>query len=450
YRFDPGEPADGLTLALPIAALAALRPERYEWLVPGMLEDKIAAMLRELPGALRRNFVPVPAWAKSAAEALAAVPTDSDISLRQALATFLGKQSPVEITAADFVEESLPPFLRMAFRVLDDSGKILATSRDLPKLQRELAKQTAGSFAALHDPRFSRTNITTWDFPDLPESLTIQRHAMSIVAYPALTESADSEFCSLRLFPARDAAEQAHRVSLRRLLRLGHRREVKSLAAHLPHFPQMALQHFTLGESRRLREDLVTLVIDRALFADAPVPRTRVDWEPLQATAAERLIDTGNAIAALALSILENYHLITLALDHASRKVSPPAAALSDLREQLLHMVPAHFLLSTPFEWIQQYPRYLAAMRLRLEKLDKSGPEVITHDAAAMEQIVPLWNQYLHRKNHLDQIAFRDPELVVYRWMLEEFRVHLFAQELGTFLQVSPKRLEKQFAKIRH
>ncbi len=467
YKYDPGEPADGLTLAVPVAALAQLPAARYEWLVPGMLEEKIAALLKALPGSLRRNFVPIPTWAKSAAEALLPVAPErkspdlpgaaggksgdlrSDVSLREALAAHLGKLTGVEISAADFSESSLPPHLRMSYKILGDDGKILAQSRDLPLLQRQHASHAADSFGTLYNRDFHRDNITAWNFPDLPDSLTVQRFGMAIAAFPALLDKTDT--CQLRLLPSKDTADTAHRAGIRRLFRLEFRREVKSLATNLPHFPQMALEHFTLGQSRQLREDLVTLSIDRALFSDHSVPRTKTAWEPLKQIAAARLSETGKATAALALAILDNYHHVTLALDTAAQtpigvRRSP---AFADVREQLLYLVPLHFLLSTRFDWLEQFPRYLAAMRLRLQKLESrsAGPANFDRDLNAQSLFTPWWTQYLHRKNLQQQIALRDPELENFRWLLEEYRVHLFAQELGTLVPVSPRRLEKQWEK---
>jgi ATP-dependent helicase HrpA len=444
YRYEPGEPGDGLTLSVPVAALAQLRAERYEWLVPGMLEDKIAAMLRELPGHLRRNFVPVPEWSRTAAAALAEAHRRAENrSLRDALVAHLAEQTGVEIKGDDFAEASLAPFMRMAFKVLDDTGRVLAVSRDLRQLQRKLAGETADAFIALQELEFSRDGIHTWDFGDLPESVTLQRYGMSILAFPALV--AGEAACALRLLPTRHAAEAAHRAGVRRLFRLEHWRQIKTLATSLPDFPVMALKHFTLGESKRLREDLVELSIDRALFADAAPPRAQAAYASLAHVAAERLADTGIAMAKLAADILDAYHRASLALDTASR--GTPAVA--DAREQLLHLIPPHFLLSTPFEWLEQYPRYLASLRLRLEKLESAGPAAGERDLDAMAKISPWWNQLLHRKQQHDETGFTDAELALFRWMLEEYRVHLFTQELGTVMPVSPKRLEKQWEKTR-
>lgn len=445
YRFEPGEVIDGLTLAVPVAALTQLRPERYEWLVPGMLEEKIAAMLRELPGAMRRNFVPVPNWAKAAAEALlAAGYSETDVSLREALAGYLAKQTGVEIKAADFSEESLPPYMRMNFRVVDDAGKVIGLSRDLPQLQRKLASVAAGTFATIHDRTYNREQVTAWDFGDLPDSLTVQRFKMTITAYPALVET--GEKCALRLLPSKEGAGAAHRAGVRRLFRNEYRRDIKSLAGQLPHFGQMALQFYTLGRSEELREDLLTLIVDRALFSESAVPRREAEYAALKHRAATRLVETGDRVSTVASALLQQYHDLSLLMEDVGAALG---AALSDVREQLAYLLPHRFWLTTPWEWLEQLPRYLQGMRLRLEKLNAGGEEILTRDYAGMAAVAPWWNKYLERRAQHEAQGIGDPELALFRWMLEEYRISLFAQELGTATPISDRRLEKQWEKTR-
>lgn len=445
YKYEPGEVNDGLTVTVPVAALPQLRPERYDWLVPGMLEEKISTMLRGLPGALRRNFVPVPEWAKSAAAALLAEHVqDSNVSLKDALAAYLGRHSGAEIRAEDFAEEELPAYLRMAFRAVDDSGKVLGYSRDLPALQRKLAPQAADTFAGIYQKEYHRDHIRSWDFLDLAESLTVQRFGMSIVAYPALVDA--GEDAALRLLPSADAAASAHRAGVRRLFSMEYRRDIKSLAVRLPEFGKIALKYWLLGPSSELRADLITLIIDRALFADAAVPRTKAAYEALKPVAATRLFETGDGVAALVNEILQQN--LQLALKMEDQRTAFSVAA-TDIHDQLVFLLPRHFLLSTPYEWLTQYPRYLGGMRLRLEKLSKGGAGIVDRDMEAMGKVAGWWNQYLARKERHHAVALVDPELELMRWMIEEYRMSLFAQELGTVVQISERRLEKQWEKVR-
>ncbi|HUO07579.1 MAG TPA: DUF3418 domain-containing protein [Phycisphaerae bacterium] len=450
YRYEPGDVMDGVMLTVPMAALAQLRGDRYEWLVPGMLEEKIAALLRGLPGALRRNFVPVPQWAKGAEASLNNTEggsQETDVSLRDALAAYLRRQTGVEITGADFAEKELPEFLRMNFRVMDDTGRPLALSRDLSMLQRKFATQAAHSFAGVGgtDRRFQRDGIVRWDFGDLPESLVVQRFNMRIVAYPTLVDL--GEAAGLRLMPSKEGAEAAHRAGVQRLFRLEYRKDVKSLRNQIPQWTRMALQYWLIGPTEELKEDLVTLMVDRALFEGESVPRTAAAWEALKHKGATRLFETGEKMAGLVGEILEQNHALALAMESA-----PSSATTTDLHDQLVYLLPKHFVLSTPTQWIGHLPRYLAGMRLRLEKLRSGGSSaggIVDRDLEGMGKVAGFWNMYLARKAEHDTIGLHDPELELFRWMIEEYRVSLFAQELGVAVPVSERRLEKQWEKVR-
>ncbi len=524
YKFEPTEPTDGLTLTVPLAALTQLHPEQYEWLVPGMLEDKIAALIRALPGNLRRSFVPVPDWSRAAAAALSsefrvqnsessASPHPSQKpaaphsefrtlnsefpSLRDALATFLSRQTGAPISGSDFVETALPDHLRMNFKVVDDSGKVLSLGRDLPIIQRKLAPQAAGTFAQIYQKEFHRDGITSWEqstIGDLPDSLAVQRFQMTITAFPALVDQGDS--CSLRLFPSRKAADESHRAGIRRLFRLEFRKDLKYITHHLPHFEQMSLHFISLGgkgKSEELREQLITLLVDRALFApfnSAPPapPRTLAAWQELSRLAAIRLLDTADTVCNMAANLLAEVHAIRLILEEAgSSKLevgrpnvklptlnfhlpsSPhqlptsnfqlPTSTLTDIHDQMAYLLPPQFLTKTPWTWLEHFPRYLAGIRIRLEKLraPPASPAINTpgrraaldRDAHYMAELAPLWHQYLLRRDAHQKLALDDPELDLYRWMLEEYRLSLFAQELGTSFTISPRRLEKQWEKVR-
>jgi ATP-dependent helicase HrpA len=448
YRYEPGDVMDGVMLTVPMAALAQLRGDRYEWLVPGMLEEKIAALLRGLPGALRRNFVPVPEWARGAATALGEKHHgESEESLRDALAAYLGRQTGVEIKGTDFAEKELPEHLRMNFRVMDDTGRPLALSRDLPTLQRKFASQAAHSFAGVGgtDRRFQRDGIVQWDFGDLPESLVVQRFNMRIVAYPTLVDL--GETCGLRLMPSKEDAEAAHRGGVRRLFRLEYRKDLKSLRNQIPEWTRMALQYWLIGPTEELKEDLVTLMVDRALFEGESVagePRTAAEWDRVKHKGATRLFETGEKVAGLVGEILEQNHALALAMESA-----PSSATTADLHDQLVYLLPKHFVLSTPTEWIEHVPRYLAGMRLRLEKLRSGGSGIVDRDLEGMGKVAGFWNTYLARKAEHEAIGLRDLELELFRWMLEEYRVSLFSQELGVAVPVSERRLEKQWEKVR-
>jgi ATP-dependent helicase HrpA len=343
----------------------------------------------------------------------------------------------------------------MSFKVVDDTGKVLTTGRELTVLQHKLAQQAAGTFAQIYQREFNRDGLTAWDFGDLPENLTIQRFGMTITAFPALVDQGEpggtGGGCGLRLFPSQKAANAAHRAGICRLFRLEYRKEVKYVAAHLPHLEPMALHYHSLGKSEELKEQLLALIVDRALFADAALMRTQATYEAQKRIAAIRLLDIADSVCELVAKILAEHHAIRLLLEEA-----PPTAAwraaMADVHDQLVYLLPASppgFLLRTPWEWLEHYPYFLAGIRVRLEKLRAAGPGIARRDADYATQIAPLWRNYVQRREEHAKLGIDDPQLELYRWMLEAYRVALFAQELGQIFQVSHRRLEKQWEKVR-
>ena len=462
YKYEPGEPNDGITLTVPLAALPQLRAERYEWLVPGMLEEKIAALIKSLPGALRRNFVPVPDHAKAAAAALAESvgPAGgggvSDESLLEALAKHLRKMTGAEVDAASFHPETLPDYLKMAYRVVDDTGRTVVLSRDLPDTQKKLATHAAHAFARIPQQEFNRDNITSWDFGDLPEVVRVQRFKMTIDAYPALVvtgpvgevkgeEGRRHSGLALRLFPSGEAALAEHRAGLRRLFMVMQRRELKYALAYVPDLARMGLEFLALGTAEEFRRQLTELIVDRALLADGKLIRTAAAWDERRQEAAINLLDTTDAVTVLVGEILELHHQLTLRMEDVT---SYWRASAADVHDQLAYLVGKDFLVQTPWTWLEHFPRYLRGIFSRLDKLANGNVE---RDVTRMNEIAP-W-QRMHRDRAARQRAAggsgHDPELELFRWMLEEFRIHLFAQELHTPFPISVRRLEKQWEKVR-
>lgn len=446
YRYEPGEVHDGITLTVPLAALGQLRPQPYEWLVPGMLEEKIAALIRSLPGALRRNFVPVPDFARAAARDLAADPHQQ--GLLESLAAYLAKATGVPISPRDFHPDTLPDYLQMAFRIVDDTdtadrthrtNRTLAIGRDLPALQQQFAHAAAESFARIPQSRLNREHITEWDFGDLPDVIHVPRHGLTIDAYPALVDAGAS--VSLRLFPAADLAANAHRAGLRRLFLLEHRRDIKYMLAYLPDVERLTLYFLQLGTVDELREQLSALIVDRALLIGRPTIRTQEQWQTRSREAAINLLDTADAVTALAGEILGLYHQVLLRLEEAVPEYPRPA---SDIHDQLVYLVSRTFFTITPWEWLEHYPRYLRGILLRLEKLANGN---LARDLEHIAELTPWLNAYRARARGR-HAAKHNPDLELFRWMLEEYRIHLFAQELHTPFPISARRLEKQWAKI--
>src|SRR4051812_28295594 len=430
YHLEPGHPADGVTATIPLPLLNQVPAERFEWLVPGLLREKLTALIKSLPKDLRVNFVPAPDFADAAFAAL----RPGDGSLLDALALFLGKQKGISVPRDAFDPSSLLDHLHMNFRIVDAGGKQLAMGRDLDALRKQLGVQVRSTFSELSHPKYTREEVVAWDFGDLPQSVEVSRHGMKLMAYPAL--AAENGRVSLKLFDSPQEARLSHLGGLRKLLTHELRDEIKYLANNLPDIQQMCLHYATLGPCQQLKDDLVGETINRSFLFDANV-RTAMEYE-LRKTAGRRhrLLEVGREVSELAGRILP--------ADQRGAGVLaelPAAPRAQDGEGELGPLKTPHFVTDTPNEWLIHFPRYLKALEVRLGKPGK--------DPEKLAEINPLWQGYLERsKRHREQ-HMHDPELEVYRWMIEELRVSLFAQELKTSIPVSVKRLERQWDKVR-
>ncbi len=456
YRFEPGDPADGVTLSVPLAALNQLRPDPFEWLVPGWLDEKVTAMIKSLPKHLRVLFVPVPQTAASILPLLnhtsaqchssnAEKRNDTTVrsSLIDQLVIHLGQISGRAIRREDFNESGIEDYLRMNFRVLDDKGHPLAMSRDLTELQERLGAMAAGSFSGpAKDSDFTRDDLKKWDVGDLPERVSVRRAGVTMQGYPALVDKQTS--VSLRLFDSADTARAVHRAGVRRLYLIALADEMKYLTRGLRGIDTLGVQFAPLGSVSALRAYLIELAIDRTFLENLPEVRTHMEFEVRLRERQHRIDESLRSTVALVTQILAAYQAVQIQL---GGRIAPSwTAAINDVRQQLGRLMAEGFLLRIPYPWLEQYPRYLKAVQLRIQKLSNAG---LDRDARHTADLSPLWQQYVARAELHRARGLYDPALEQYRWMLEEFRVSLFAQELGTAVPVSAKRLEQQWAMVK-
>jgi ATP-dependent helicase HrpA len=422
YRFVPGDEADGVTLHLPLAMLNALPAARCEWLVPGLLADKVAELIRGLPKALRRNFVPAPDFARAFVEAEA----PRDEPLNKALAAFLKRATGVDVSAAEFDNVELPAHFRMRYRLHDEQGKTLATGRDLTAIRAQWENQAREAFSRKTDIELTREDIASWDFEEIPAQV---RSTGGLLAFPALVDLGDA--VALRVFERSDEAREAHVQGVIRLLRNALASDMKQARRRLPVGNPLALKYAPLGGVDGLREDLVEGGFQDLLTRHALDVRTAGAFQALHTQAARELFGAAVERLKLAEPIIES---------QADLKpwLQPPLmgfarASYDDLREQLDALLTPGFLRELPTSRLAHYPRYLKAMRLRAERLQQDPAK----DQQRLLQVLPFWRDYLkHRAagaENLDEL----------RWLIEEWRVSLFAQELKTPEPVSAKRLTR-------
>jgi ATP-dependent helicase HrpA len=422
YRFVPGDEADGVTLQLPLAMLNALPAARCEWLVPGLLADKVAELIRGLPKALRRNFVPAPDFARAFVEAEA----PRDQPLVEALAAFLKRTTGAEAPPGELAAVELPPHLRMRFRLHDERGKTLATGRDLAALRAQWEMQAREAFSRKTDVELTREDVTRWDFEEIPSQV---RSEGGLTAFPALVDL--GEAVALRVFERRDEAQAAHRRGVERLLRHALAGETKQARRRLPIANTLSLKYAPLGSVDSLREHLVEGGFTDLLAMHDLDARTAGDFEALRTALARELFGAAVERLKLVEPIIE-------AQADLKPWLQPPLigfarASYDDLREQLEALLAPGFARDLPTARLAHYPRYLKAMRLRAERLRQDPAK----DQQRMLQVLPYWREYLKH------CAAGHEGLDELRWLIEEWRVSLFAQELKTAEPVSAKRLAR-------
>ena len=428
YRFEPAHPLDGVTLTVPLELLNQLDATRFAWLVPGMIREKVAFYFKALPKQLRKHVLPI-------SERVTEFLDDpgSEPALTAALARFVHRLIGVPISAEIWDNAQVPAHLRINYRVIDDAGRELATGRDLNALKAQLGHAAQLTFAQA-EPGIERDGLHAWDFGDLPEQITFVRDGRKLTGYPALIDAKDS--VSIRLFDTQAAAQASMRAGVRRLLRLELKEPMKQLEKSIPGFTQAAMQLRNVTDADDLKEDSLTAIADRAFIGDDALPRSQPDYEAQKQRARTRLPAVREAAGRMFGAIAEEYQRVLLKLDALPAAQNRVAA---EVRGQLANLVYKGAFGATPWEQLQQLPRYLKALAVRLDKYP-GNPERDTKHAAA---IAELWKLYQERADKLRKTGASDPKLEEFRWQIEELRVSLFAQELRTPFPVSVKRLKK-------
>lgn len=438
YRFDPGAIDDGMTVAVPLHLLNALDDARLSWLAPGFIADKATALIKSLPKALRRNFVPAPDFGRAFAEAHAAPEADS---IEGALARFLKKLSGVEVSALDFDAATIDAHLRANLRLFDSDGKrVLAESRDLADLRARFGSRAAEAFARHAAQGMAQAGLT--DFPVQPVPVSVPG-AGGVPAYPALQDDGDA--ASLAVHAQREVAERLHPQGVRRLLAIASADKLKQARRQLPVPPKTSLLYAAiesasprkdgLKDAERLRADLVDGAFN-ALAADGLLAIRDADAFALRRDA------IGKCVFAEAMRRLQQAEAILGLVGEVRAKLESTLigwarANLDDLQAQLDGLVPPGFLRDVPAEVLAEYPRYLKAMSLRAERAQRDP----VRDQQRMLELSPFIAALaVADATHRDAVALR--------WELEELRVQLFAQELGVKGGVSPKRLAARLERM--
>jgi ATP-dependent helicase HrpA len=454
YRFEPGAAADGVTLVVPLPLINQVAPDRLDWLVPGLIEERITALLRGLPKALRKSFVPIPDTAKR----LAARLTPSDRPLIQALAEEIRAVSGVHIPEDAWDQSVIPPHLRMKVRLVDEAGRSLAVGDDPLALKRQFAAQGAQGFTQIPsaDLALEREGVTRWTFGDLPESVDLTRAGIKLRGYPALVDQGES--VAIRVLDSAENAAIAHRAGLRRLIMLHLGADIRQLRKQLPELDRMRLQYAKApapasapagGDAKPvaakpadLADELVALILDLTFVEDRPPIRAQAVFEQRLAECKSQLFATANAVCRLVGTILSDYQDLRKRLANINQINWMPS--VMDIRDQLDALVFRGFPPRIPYANLKEYPRYLKGIGQRIERL-AHAPD---RDRRWMSEMAGIQSRWRERESAARAAGRQDARLDEIRWLLEELRVSLFAQSLGTACPVSVKRIEARWKEL--
>jgi len=485
YLHEPGDARDGVTVTVPLFVLNQVSEDRCEWLVPGLLKDKIQALLKSLPQRPRSRFVPLPESATRLAAELSAPELFGAGSLTDVLLKKARDETSLDIKRTDFKHDMLSPHLFMNLCVVDEHGRQLGMGRNLGALKGELGAKARGAFQALaqlkvaaapaavpetpksgeskqsgSDPHLSKSDAggrangprgdkpsapkplapqryTAWTFGELPELMEISKGGQTLIGFPALVDVQDA--VTIEVFDEPDVAAAKNRAGLRRLFALQIKDALKYLEKNIPDLQKMAVAYMPLGTADELKNQIIDVALDRAFLLD-PLPNDEVTFKRRIEEGRGRLTLIANEVARLAGTILLEFGAATRKIKDT--KNAPDATA--DCTAQLQRLMPKNFMAATPWPQLQHYARYLKAITLRLDKY-RADP---ARDAQRLAELKPqeqrYWRLVAERK------GAQDARMLEFRWLLEELRVSFFAQELRTPQPVSIKRLEKAWGQLNH
>jgi ATP-dependent helicase HrpA len=434
YHFEPGRDDDGITIEVPVALVNQVNSGTLEWLVPALEKEKIVALIKSLPKVLRKHFVPAPQFA----DAFLASGPDRGEALLPQLTDFLRRQARVDLQSVHFHLEDVPSHLRAKVRVLGEQGETLAQGSDVPLLQRDTREQFREAVTATLQGPGKGKLFRAWEFGDLPREQVSAKGALIIKTYPAIVDT--GEAVTIDICDNPEDALWLSRAGVLRLVILGFAQQVRQWVRQPP-FPEKTLiQYAHFGSREDLGEGYARAVLHHAMLHRHALPSTRGEFDALIKAGRERIGASGDAVRQAVAAILERYHRIVIDMD---RQASPARESChADIRRQLKRLLPSRWLAVLEPEDIMNLPRYLEAIEVRLSRLQGN----VDRDEVST-QLLAEWQSRLDRLTAAWQASgVRVPASVQrFRWLLEEWRIGLFAQGLRTLEAVSEKRISQRF-----
>ncbi len=437
YRFEPGSDRDGINVRIHQAALSQVSDDRLGWLVPGLLHAKLVGMIKSLPKRIRRNLVPAADVAQQIADELQA--EYSKVPFMQAACQAMSRHAEMPVTPADFQADKLADHLQFLVTVVDDGGSAIAEGRGVDPLKQQVGVSESAqsdSPSDSGDQDWSRQEMTSFEIDRLPREVIQTRGGVQIAQYPGLVDLGGA--VATRLFADEAAAEASLKIGAMRLYAIAERKELRSQVRWLPSLDQAKIKLTGAVSVAELESSLVDLLARIAFVESDPIVRSREEFESRRTERGRRIAAAAQEVATWLTSLAEGFFAARREIESMSGGRFAVAAA--DIQQQMDRLLTEHFLSITPWNWLKHYPRYFHAIAYRVDKI-RSGSAA--RDGAMSETIRSLWDRWLASLPEPQ----RDPASQVgseFRWLIEELRVSLFAQPLGTAVKVSPQRCEKR------
>ncbi|MCK4864882.1 MAG: ATP-dependent RNA helicase HrpA [Gammaproteobacteria bacterium] len=433
YHFDPASEDDGVTLTLPLALLNTLNPVQFEWLIPALLRDKITQLIKTLPKNMRKNFVPVPQFTDACIDAI----TDHSSPLIYSISQQLTRITGIEIPDNAWQIDSLDAHFFMRFDIRDQYNKKIAHGRNLRVLQESLSQEVSEQFSKNIKWEIEQKGLTEWSFDKLPSVINKTQNSLNIKGFPALQD--DDESISIVVIDNENLAQEIHHDGLKRLYFLALKQQVKYLNKNLPNIQKICMSYTSVGSCNDLKLSIIDASIEQSFFTTKNIIRDKESFNQNLQQGSNNLVNNANEICAILTKVFDSYHKIRKQLKQNNKPNW--LISLNDIQSQLDHLIYEDFIYFTPIEYLNSYPRYLQAIQQRLDKLQ----ETADRDRQYTNILAPYWEHFVK----LNDEYYEHPVFSLYRWMLEEYRVSLFAQGLKTLIPVSEKRLEKQWQEVK-
>jgi len=455
YHFLPGHALDGVTVVVPLSVINQLDESLFDWLVPGLIREKITLLLRALPKNIRKQLVPVP----DTVTAFLEQQTYAQGKLNKQLLHFI--KNKISYTSFNewqlqkepseqheiLLQLNLPEHLKMNFKLVDKNGHELDSSRDMVQLKQQWEQQARAQLEQIVDHSIERKGILSWDFATLDEQLQVQRHGMKMLLYPALEDQQDS--VAIKLYDQQKIAVQNHAMGIFRLLKLMLDKDLRQLKKQLFNMDKMCLLFAPFGHCNDLKEDMLEGVLMAALLDSVTRDEhNRMQLQSIreQQSFSDLLLRVKARLPHNALELSQVLANILLANQQLSKQLKANIAfnlvnTVADIKQQQAHLIYPGFIAQTPLIWLRRLPRYIKGMTIRLEKAHNDH----RRDGLNQAQIKPLWQCYIDHVPVSDKMILTHAPWLEYRWLIEELRISLFAQELKTVQPVSVKRLGKKW-----